>query len=218
MAQAPSPSSSDSRAPLAQGADSQRVASRVARVISDLFSPPVLAIAMAALGAVLADEPGVWRFMLIFAGIGVLAPVLDVLWLLRTGRIADFHLTQRHERIRPFAVSTLATAFATWLLWFADAPRLMMLLGVAALAQTILLFALTLTWKVSVHAAATGALAALAVLGWGLAPAAIVPVGLIPLVGWARVRLRRHTWAQVAVGGTIGALTMVAAMRGLMWG
>jgi membrane-associated phospholipid phosphatase len=187
-------------------------------VVSDLFSPPVLAIAMAVAAAILVDDAGVWRFVLIFIGIGIIAPVLDVLWLLRAGRIADFHLTQRHERIRPFAVSLLATLVATCLLWWAGAPRLMVLLGVAALAQTVLLFALTLAWKVSVHAAATGAFAALAGMGWGLAPAGLLPLLLVPLVGWARMRLRRHTPAQVAVGVAIGAGTMALAMRGLLWG
>jgi membrane-associated phospholipid phosphatase len=190
----------------------------MARWVSDVFSPPVLAIAMAVAAAVLVEDPRAWRFVLVFVGIGILAPVLDVLWLLRMGRIADFHLTQRHERIRPFAVSTAATAVATGVLWWGGAPRLMVMLGVAALAQTVLLFALTLGWKVSVHAAATGALAALVAMGWGMTLAGLMPWLLVPLVGWARVRLRRHTPAQVVVGVTIGATTMLLAMRGVLWG
>ena len=114
-------------------------------------------------------------------------------------------------------LQTVCTALLT-MLWLAGAPRLFVMLGLAALAQTLLLFALTLFWKVSVHAAATGALAALASLGWWPAPLAAATVLLVGVVGWARVRLDRHTPAQVLVGITIGASTLAAAMWGLLWG
>jgi cytochrome c-type biogenesis protein len=42
-------------------------------------------------------------------------------------------------------------------------------------------------------------------------------VAMIPLVGWARVYRRRHTWAQVAAGGIVGAsvtLTVLAIALG----
>ncbi len=190
---------------------------RVARVVSDVFSPPVLAVVIAVLGALLVAQPGAWRFVLVFVGVGILAPIFDVIWLLRTGRISDFHLTKRSERIRPFVVSTAATTLAMVILWALGAPALLIWLAVAALAQTLLLFVLTLRWKVSIHAATSGAFAALVTLAWGIRPATGLVVLLIPVVGWARIHLRRHTLAQVVVGATIGAVTMAVAMRGLLW-
>ncbi|RLC56051.1 MAG: hypothetical protein DRI80_16820 [Chloroflexota bacterium] len=38
----------------------------------------------------------------------------------------------------------------------------------------------------------------------------------VPLVGWARVYRRRHTWAQVVVGGLVGAAVTTAVLAAVL--
>ncbi len=72
------------------------------------------------------------------------------------------------------------------------------------LAGIVLVGAVSWFWKVSVHMHCLAAVTVILIslLGWrGL----IVGL-LLPPLGWARVRLHAHTWAQVIVGAMSGAL------------
>jgi membrane-associated phospholipid phosphatase len=191
--------------------------SAFARAVSNVFSPPILAVMIALIGASFVAEPGVWRYVAIFALLGVLVPLLDVVWLLRVGRIGDFHLSQRHERTRPFVVSTAATFLVTGVLVLLSAPPLLVALAAAALVQTLVLFAITLRWQVSIHSATAGAFATISALVWGVRPPGLAGLMILPLVGWARVNLQRHTPAQVIVGAAIGAAVVLVFTRGLLW-
>ena len=61
-----------------------------------------------------------------------------------------------------------------------------------------------LRWKISAHGAAAGTLA---VLGWKIANPSLGLefAALVLLVGWARVRMRRHTFWQVVWGCVLGS-------------
>jgi membrane-associated phospholipid phosphatase len=68
-------------------------------------------------------------------------------------------------------------------------------------------------YKVSAHA--TGS-AASATLLWIAAPffgVVLLATVATAMVGWARVELKRHTAGQVALGWSVGILSMVAAQR-----
>jgi membrane-associated phospholipid phosphatase len=64
--------------------------------------------------------------------------------------------------------------------------------------------AITLVWKISLHAgvAASAAVCAGMLFGWWFAP---VSVALVAAVAWSRVHLKDHTLAQVVVGSIVGA-------------
>jgi hypothetical protein len=190
---------------------------RLARAISNVFSPPVLSAPLLALAVRLSDVPGTWRYAALYAAVGILTPLLDLAWLLRTGRISDFHLARRSERTRPFVVSILSTTVALGLLAWLDAPPLFVALVRACLLQALLLFAITLAWQISIHSAAAAGLATLAVLGVGLTAGAAALVVLVPVVGWARLHLRRHTLGQVLAGAAVGSGTLVLTLHGVLW-
>ena len=63
--------------------------------------------------------------------------------------------------------------------------------------------AITLVWKISVHAAV--AAGAVVVLVLAVGPALLVLAPLVALSAWARVQLEDHTPAQVAGGAAVGA-------------
>lgn len=177
---------------------------RIARLVSNIGCPPViglLAVVVSVYASPIAHQA---RWGLLFAVVSVLIPVIYVLWLVRRGRVADFHLSARHERIGPFVV-TLGSSVAGWLLMRQPgvSPTLQV---VAALnvVQTAILLLITLQWKISIHSTAvTG----LAVLAFHYASSLTLFFLLcIPLIGWSRVRLQRHTVSQVLAGTALGAV------------
>jgi membrane-associated phospholipid phosphatase len=76
-------------------------------------------------------------------------------------------------------------------------------MGVSA-AFAVLLLLITLRWKISGHSIAIASLAILVihVMGQNFLPALLA----IPLVAWARIRIRRHTLAQTIAGAALGML------------
>jgi membrane-associated phospholipid phosphatase len=134
-----------------------------------------------------------------------LLPMLYVGWMVRRGSITDLHMQVREQRIRPFLVSLVCTMIAWWALRLMGAPPVVPLFAFFSLVQIAVMAVITLVWQISMHAMSiTGAMvAALTFFGplWALP---IIP--LILLVGAARLKLKRHTLAQVIAGGMVGVL------------
>jgi membrane-associated phospholipid phosphatase len=188
-----------------------------ARAVSDLFSPPVMAVPALAVSAWYSQTPGTYWYALLYLGVGVLLPVLYVVWAIRTGRITDFHMAIRRERVAPFLVSILCGAAAWLMLVGLGAPRDFAAPVLALLLQTLLLFLITLFWQVSVHTAVTASLVTFCCMVAG--QGALLLIGLIPLVAWARLYLGRHTLAQTVVGACVGVscFALLFALHGIAW-
>jgi membrane-associated phospholipid phosphatase len=183
---------------------------RLARLISEILSPPVTILLSLILVAQMIPEPSAWLW-LVFAALAMIgAPVAFILWQVRSGVISDFHIPIRTQRVRPMLVMAACTSL-TWAIMAAGkAPRLLLILvslGIIHLLATLLI---TLRWKISGHSAAIAGLALLIVNQAGLA--SLPCLALIPLVAWARVRIRRHTIAQTIAGACSGLLFVSLAL------
>lgn len=132
-----------------------------------------------------------------------LLPTLYVYYLLRSGQISDFHINRREERYRPLAAVIVALSIATALLFFTEGPRQFLIFSMAILIEIVLFALVTLRWKISAHGMTASSFAVLSMLllGWVAWPTLL----LVPIVGWARIKLRRHTPAQVMAGVVLGA-------------
>ena len=197
--------------------DNTRSLHLLARVISDVLSPGALAIPMLMLGVWSTGEPGTFGYAAVYAAVAVVVPLCYLVWLLKTGRITDFHLPNRHERIGPFAVASVSAAGGVGLLLYLGAPSAFVAPLIAALVQTLVLFAITLAWQISIHTATSAGLATFAILAIG--GAAILLSLLVPLVMWARLYLRRHTFAQTVAGAALGvaAFCGLFMLHGIAW-
>jgi hypothetical protein len=181
---------------------------RLARWVSDILSPPVTATAGLLLVARAIATPAAWGWASFYMALVVLVPTLYVIRLLRRGEVTDFHLRVREQRIKPLLVIMAAMIVAWLALLVGDAPRLLLALASAGTVQALIIFLVTLRWKISGHAAA---ITGLAVLSWLLTSPVAAPAALsVPLVIWARLQLRRHTLPQTLAGATVGALISVA--------
>jgi len=182
----------------------------LANALSQIASPPVLAVVMAGLCAAHSPEAGAWRWAAIHAGLTVAIPIVILVWLVARGTVSDLDVRHREQRVGPMLAALLGSAVSLALLSLGQAPQLLFVIGLATYLQLFLIFIVTLHWKISVH---TTAAASFTVLMCSLAGATALPlVGLILLVAWARMRLKRHTLAQTVAGALLGSLTMIIAL------
>jgi len=175
---------------------------RIANWISNATHPPIIGILSAMIALLASARQDAWGWAAVYLGLAISVPVLYVVWLLWRGKIADPQLPDRRQRLKPYFVAIACAGAATWLLHAFQAPRLLQQVALANAVQSTMLYLLTLRWKVSAHCASAGGLAVLAGLTFG---AGGLPfMAAVPLIGWARVRLKRHDLAQVIAGALLG--------------
>lgn len=176
--------------------------SRWARLISNMFSPPLMIMAGICLIAGVLG-PAAWQWAVGYLLIALVLPISFVAWQLKRGRLTSLEMHLRSERVQPYFV-TLGCSLAAWLwLRLGMAPALLTVLAGVGVVQVALMLAVTLFWKISAHSASISGLVALALSLFG--SVALPLLVLVPLVGWARVHLRRHSLMQVIAGSLLGA-------------
>jgi len=201
----------------AQEVEIARPYTMIARTVSDVFSPPVLAAPGLALACWASGVAGVHWFALVYFSMAVLPAACYVVWLVKSGRVADFHLPHRQDRRGVFLVSLASGLAALGTLVYMGAPSSFLAPILALLFQTLVLFLITLTWQISIHTATVSGLVTFAVLVLG--GSAIVLFLLIPLVAWGRIYLGRHTPAQTIAGTCLGCSSFVLlfGVYALIW-
>lgn len=189
---------------------------RWARFISNVISPPMVWAVMVFIIAVhtakTRTDALVWG--LTYSIPVCLLPILYIAWEVRRGHISDIHMKERQERIRPFLVSIICTALAWVTLRLMGTPDILPLVAGVTLLQLIAMAVITLVWQISMHAMSIMVAVVATGVVFGAGPAlAVFP--LVPIVGAARLKLQRHTLAQVVAGAAIGALIplVVLAVR-----
>ncbi len=183
---------------------------KAARVFSNLVSPPIM---FALLGLAVA-----WRQAAFWPGLAwaalygfwvSLMPILFVAYLLRTGRIAELHMSNNRERHLPYLVAVTGAAVAGLLIWAVRGPELLVCLAVFNALELALLGLINAAWLISIHATGMTATTLLAGLIFGpLVAWALTP--LLLLVCWARLFLKRHSLAQVLAGISLGVVSVLA--------
>lgn len=177
---------------------------RVARLFSNVVSPPVM-FAVVGLLAALASRPfwAALAWAAVFGFFVSLAPILFVLYLLRTGRIVELHMSNTSERNLPYLVAILGSLIVWGLVVLLDGPELIRCLTQLNIVSLATVAIISRFWLISFHSMAAAAMSL--VLGLIFEP--VVGIALIPLIGVVvavRLYLRRHTVAQVIAGVLLG--------------
>ena len=190
----------------------------MARWVSNVLCPPVVAtfFAIAFVSYIVPDPRMSWRWMVFALLLIALPPLAYVIWLVRRGELDDIHMPVRETRLKPLSVMLAWILVCAFMLQKWNAPRSLDLLLLAVLLQTSVLSLITLFWQISFHSAAISAAAATAVAIGGTTAWPITITLLVPLVGWSRVRLRRHTLRQVTAGCLVGATLALLVLVGLL--
>ena len=185
--------------------------SRVARLISSIINPVVAGIFIAGVTASRAiNDPLMTTFWFSLTVVFTLIPPLSyIIYLVRIGYLVDIYMPNRQRRVKPIAFIVFWILVSDVFLILIGAPKA---IGVILIISIILvgsLLSITLLWKISFH---TGILTTAAgVTLFFDAPYAWFVTLLVPIVGWSRVRLRRHTTMQVIGGCVAGCLVAILA-------
>ena len=182
------------------------VDARVARGLTEVFAPAVLAAALPIVIGVHAGRTaltGLWWGLLASLFCAII-PYAMILRGVRRGRLSDRHIGERAQRTGPLLFGLGSVLAGLALLLATHAPRELVALIVASFAGGAVATAINHFWKSSIHAGVAAASAVVLVLVYG--PALLPTTLVVAAVGWSRVRLRDHTVAQVIVGAVIGAV------------
>jgi hypothetical protein len=176
-----------------------------ARIVSDILSPPVvwatLSFPMAA--RVTDDTRQALLWASVYSFFVCILPVLYVAYMVKQGRITDIHIKVRSQRILPFIVTIACSLIAIALLLLLNAPPLIPMFAIFSMLQIVIMLVITTVWQISLHAMGiTSAVVAIGALFGAGAGFLFAP--FIGVVGAARIKLRRHTLAQVIAGGIVG--------------
>jgi membrane-associated phospholipid phosphatase len=171
--------------------------------ISQLGSPPVMGLLGLIFIAASMTMPGVWLWSGLYVIMAMVAPMLFLIWQVRHGRVTDLDVQLREQRKGSLLV-TIAGFGVSWLVMqIGHAPVLFKMMAGAGFVQWLIVFAITLRWKISAHTSSAAGVTVLILHVFGLAAAPLVIS--IPLIAWSRVKLRRHTLGQTIAGALLGS-------------
>jgi membrane-associated phospholipid phosphatase len=177
---------------------------RVARLVSELLSPPPILAVLALLVAW--DSSPTPAMAILWGGIAAVSasvlPYALILRGVRQGRLSDKNISLRQQRIRFAAVAVTSILTGLAVLAAFDAPAEMVALQASIAAGVACGWVITLWWKLSVHAAIAAGAATVLLLVFGLALLVVWP--LVALIAWSRVQVGDHTPAQVLAGIALG--------------
>lgn len=174
----------------------------LSRIISRVLDPVVeipLAVSLAVWFAVSGGLR--WRFLVLILVVDAVLPFLFMLIALVKGQITSWDIRKREERI-PLYLFTLFVhgigVLLAHLLERGDLARILFIFWLVAAVFALI----TLKWKISLHTGVNAVLVTFVniIYAWQYWWLLL----LLPLVAWARVHDRHHTWAQAAAGALLG--------------
>lgn len=182
---------------------------KIARWISRLSNPSILAVIECILVGFLIGTLAGWLWVLCVISLTTALPVLYIASLAKRGRITDFDVFIRRQRNKPYIFIGICSAVTLAIIILFRAPWILILLCITALIQTLIMFLINRFWKISAHTATS---ASFSIVTWQL----LGPVGLcafiiVPIIAWSRVKLNRHTLAQVIIGAFTGGIIYYVA-------
>ena len=188
----------------------------IARWVSHVISPHVVGVVMTALFAfTYSDDPlKTLLWLAVLVPLLVIPPMAYVLWLVHKGTLEDIYMPRRETRTRPLMVMMVWLLLCLGLIQYWGAPQIVVTFVIMSLLLIAILSIVTLFWKISFHGATISAAATATVVMGGLVALPIML--LVPLVGWSRIRLLRHTPRQVIYGSLVGAFIALIMVRGIL--
>jgi membrane-associated phospholipid phosphatase len=191
----------------------RRVLTDVARIFSTICNPFLTSLALFVVLAHDTATSAVSFWFLLFGStfFTSIGPMLYVLWLYSTDRIADLDMSVRSEREAVFGMFVIFYAAGTLVLYLLKVPTLLTASLAGYAAAALLTQQITRYWKISTHA--LGITAPLVVMLYIYGPQPLPFLVLIPLVCWSRVYLRAHTIPQVLAGTALGLGSVLLFFR-----
>lgn len=176
-----------------------RFAFLVSRIFDFYFWSPVMLL-VTIFNTGLAGEQ-IKVLLPVILGLDVILPILLFFLALKRGNISDIDVTLRKERYKLFGGMTFILAISV-LISFIFANNLFFVLSLISLLVALTLYLITLRYKISGHMIMnTGSILIINYLfNWEFLWLFLI----LPIVGFSRIYLKKHTLIQVLTGATIG--------------
>ena len=184
---------------------------RFARAVSYIFDGSVLATPVFAATSFYnqADSKSMLPSFITAVIFAAFIPYFLILFLYKAKKISDLQIPRRKERLFPLLIINICVIAGFFILLYLQPQRLMMSVYSIYLIGLPVISLITLFWKISFHATYITLFSIVYMIVFG--KWAIFTLPLIPLVGWSRIKLRRHTLAQVIAGiSVIGIISLAA--------
>lgn len=183
-----------------------------AHVTSWIFNPGCLLLSLVTAGAIASQtQIRIWLALFgILAILGLL--ILLVSWtrgmVIDADLMTPMNLRDRSQILLVFVALILFMLVVSF--WMGE-PQPLHAVLIATLILGMLVTAITLVWKISLHMVGVGTLVTAAVSIGGVR---WLPVLLmVPVVAWARLSLKRHTPLQLLAGTVLGSVVILLIFR-----
>ncbi len=126
-------------------------------------------------------------------------PFLFIRMGVRKGKYTDDHVSDRRQRLIPLSFGLLCMVLVFMLLLFLGVPHALLATVTAAIISLALAIIITqLHFKISLHMVGITGAVTICVILFG--PVLLVLSPLVPLIGWARWKVRAHSVVQACAG------------------
>ncbi len=143
-----------------------------------------------------------WAFLCFL--FGTVVPYLYIWFLYKKKKINDMHISEKEDRIKPLVVSCISYIIFFIILYVLEGPLFLKSIFAVIIVSTIILTIVTYFWKICLQASGITFMVITFNILFGKWMLLMIP--LIPLIGWARVRIKKHTVGQVILGAGITAI------------
>lgn len=135
----------------------------------------------------------------------MIIPYLYIRILIRKKVLDDLHISNKEDRIKPIIITIISNTVGFSILYILKAPLFLKAMFLIVIISTFIFGIITYFWKVSAHTAWITFMVITFNILFGKWMLFLLP--LIPMVGWARVKIKRHTVKQVISGSIISFIT-----------
>ncbi|MDD5369137.1 MAG: hypothetical protein PHQ40_08630 [Anaerolineaceae bacterium] len=191
-------------------------ADKAAQYISIIFHPLIIVIPTLLVAATGLGVP-IWETILwtILSVSLVNLPIIILIYLgVRSGRYNNYSISIRQQRNSIFVTGGILLVVLLVILTLGHAPAIFRACLVSAVIATMIGTLINLRTKISMHAAAVAGCTA--VLLWTVPIAGFIFLVCMPLVGWARIRLKHHTPFQILIGWLVPVASVVLIFRWML--
>ncbi len=187
---------------------------RLSRLTSSILNPFLVSFIIIVLLAFksTASTIDAIKWALISIVLSVLPVFIVVVYLVRRKKLNNIFANPREQRHGIYILASVLGAIGCGVLWWFGAPELLAVTFTAGLIAIVIFTTINYFWKISLHTAFMAAAVVVLIMVYGAAAAWTFV--LLPLVAWARMELKQHSWAQLAAGAILAAVIVV----GVFWG
>lgn len=151
-----------------------------------------------------AREVAVWTSLCVL--FGSIMPFIFVVFLYKKKIIADLHVPRREDRLKPLLVSNISYLLGYFVFFIFKAPVYLKAMFFTSFLTTVLLTVITSFWKISFHTSWITFTSITYYVFFG--KWMLLLFLFVPLVAWARVKIKRHTAGQVIAGSLLAFITV----------